>query len=313
LKKILLALLVLVVLAAGALALTFTSARLPAPPPLGDASLPRADPPAGMTLTTLPTGFMRAQAAFSYRGGSFGDAREFSMTAMLIHHPRGDMLIDTGFGREVDAQVKQLPWLMRVATTYSKGTPVVDRLASSGDGPPRLAGVIITHAHWDHVSGLPDLKGVPVWLNAAERKFIDSGAMAARVAHSFGPLRFEIYEFEGGPYLGFPRHHDVFGDGSIVLVPAPGHTPGSIVAFVTLPSGARYALLGDLVWQREGIELPAERPWLSRRLGDLDAGGVAQNIGRVAAIHARFPDLHLLPAHDARQFAQLPVFPQVTR
>jgi N-acyl homoserine lactone hydrolase len=163
------------------------------------------------------------------------------------------------------------------------------------------------------VSGLPDWKGVPVWLNAAERKFIDSGVIAARVAHSFGSLRFEIYEFEGGPYLGFPRHHDVFADGSIVLVPAPGHTPGSIVAFVTLPSGARYALLGDLVWQREGIELPAERPWLSRRLADLDAGGVAENIERVAAIHARFPDLHLLPAHDARAFARLPVFPQVTR
>src|SRR5262249_39837527 len=155
----------------------FTSARLPAPPPLSEASLPRADPPAGTTLTTLPTGFMRAQAAFAYRGGSFGDAREFSMTAVLVHHPRGDVLIDTGFGREVDAQFKKLPWLMRAATTYSKGTPIVDRLTAGGYSTSRLTGVILTHAHWDHVSGLPDLNGLPVWLNAPERKFIDSGAI----------------------------------------------------------------------------------------------------------------------------------------
>jgi N-acyl homoserine lactone hydrolase len=45
----------------------------------------------------------------------------------------------------------------------------------------------------------------------------------------------------------------VWGDGSIVLVPAPGHTPGSIVAFIALPTGKRYALIGDLTWQLEGV------------------------------------------------------------
>jgi glyoxylase-like metal-dependent hydrolase (beta-lactamase superfamily II) len=64
---------------------------------------------------------------------------------------------------------------------------------------------------------------------------------------------------KGGPYLGFPTSHDVYGDGSIVAVPAPGHTPGSVIIFVTLYNETRYALVGDLVWQLGGITLREER------------------------------------------------------
>ncbi len=105
----------------------------------------------------------------------------------------------------------------------------------------------------------------------------------------------------------------MWGDGSVVLVPAPGHTPGSIVAFITLPSGPRYALLGDLVWQREGIEIPAERPRLTRWLVDEDSAAVRACIERVAGIHARFPEIRLVPAHDARALASVPAFPAVAR
>ncbi len=59
-------------------------------------------------------------------------------------------------------------------------------------------------------------------------------------------IRYEEYVFEGGPYLGFPKSHDVWADGSIVVVPARGHTPGSVIIFVNLPTKKRYAFLGDL-------------------------------------------------------------------
>jgi N-acyl homoserine lactone hydrolase len=116
------------------------------------------------------------------------------------------------------------------------------------------------------------------------------------------------YRFEDGPYLGFPRSFDVWDDGSVVIVPAPGHTPGSVVVFVALPSGERYALLGDLVWQLEGIALPAERPWLPRWLLGEDAARVRDAIARIAAIHKRYPEIQLVPAHDTRALATMPRF-----
>jgi len=294
--------------AALALGLSFRGEKLPLPSP-GDWALPSAHPPADMTLSTLPTGAMPSVAAFAFRGGGFGDARDFAMTAILVHHPRGDLLFDTGFGRGVDRHARAMPWLMKVLSSYRKATPAADQLATAGYDPARLAGVVLTHAHWDHVSGLPDMPGVPVWVVASERAFLE--ARSPSLARDLGALAYRIYAFDGGPYLGFAKSLDVWGDGSVVLVPAPGHTPGSVVAFVTLPSGARYALLGDLVWLREGVEIPAERPWLTRVLVDDDPGAVRENIEHVAAIHARFPEIRLIPAHDARALGELPRFPAV--
>ncbi len=291
-----------------ALAWSFRAERLPvSAAPLGE--LPRARPPPGMALSALPTGAMHAKAAFSYRGGSFSEPRDFTMTAVLVRHPRGDLLLDTGYGRGVAAHARTLPWLMRALSTWSAGAPAAEQLRRAGYDPARLAGIVITHAHWDHVSGVPDFGRVPVWTNAAERRWVEGGAAMGALLRSFRGADLREYAWDGGPYLGFARSHDWYGDGSVVLVPAPGHTPGSVVAFVALPSGARYAFVGDLVWQREGIEIPAERPWLSRVLVDDDDADVRRGVSHLAAIHARFPGIVVVPAHDSRAAAELPVFP----
>lgn len=301
------------VVALVALAATFTPQKLPVTAADPALSLPPAHPPLSMSLSALPTGSMESQAAFAYRGGAFGDVRQFGMTVALIHHPNGDLLIDTGFGRQVDAQFHRLPLLMRGLSSYHKGTPVADQLQAGGYDWQKLAGILLTHAHWDHVGGIPDLPPVPVWLNQRELDFVNSGDERGELLHSLGTLPYKIYDFDGGPYLGFEHSADVYGDGSIVLVPAPGHTPGSVIIFVTLPSQTRYAFIGDLVWQSEGLDLPAQRPWLSRVLVDSDAVAERETLSRVAGLHARFPDLHFIPAHDLRAYAAIPKYPAVAR
>lgn len=274
-----------------------------------DLALPAAQPPEGMALYALPTGVMHSRALYAFRGGSPFDAREFAMTAYLVRHPRGDLLIDTGLGRGVARQYAGLPWLMRMNTAYRADRPAADQLAAAGIAPAALAGVILTHAHWDHVSGLPDLADAPVWVDAEEAAFIASGQRGAELAHGMVGVRYQPYRFEHGPYLGYPRSHDVWGDGAIVIVPAPGHTPGSVIVFVTLPGAQRWAFIGDIAWQQEGVERPAERPWISRALVDHDAAGVRAQLQHLAALRQRFPELRIVPAHDARPAAGLPTLP----
>jgi glyoxylase-like metal-dependent hydrolase (beta-lactamase superfamily II) len=103
----------------------------------------------------------------------------------------------------------------------------------------------------------------------------------------------------------------VYGDGSIIVAPAPGHTPGSVIIFVTLYNGTRYALVGDLVWQLEGITLREERSWLIRQFADSDAVGTRQNLLRMIAIK-RLPELIIVPAHDMRAFAEMPTLPSTS-
>lgn len=292
------------------LANAFRASPLPAPLPFAG-ELPQASPPPEMAIFQLPTGVTHRSAAFAYRGGSFWDDRDFAMTAVLVEHPRGDLLIDTGFGRDIAAHLGQMPWAFQMITSHTRHRSAREQLDAAGYDVKRLRGIVLTHAHWDHVSGVAELLEVPVWVTAEERRFIDEGGYLTAVIRGLPGVRYQEYGFEGGPYLGFPKSHDVYGDGSVVIVPAPGHTPGSVIVFLAAPGGRRVALVGDLVWQREGITEREERPWVQRTLGDWDPGGVREGILRMAAISARFPEVRVAPAHDARGFEGLPEFARV--
>jgi len=64
--------------------------------------------------------------------------------------------------------------------------------------------------------------------------------------------------------------------------------------------------VGDIVWQKEGVQIPAERPWLARKAVDKDEARVRTVIVRLHMLQERFPGLVIVPAHDERVWAKLP-------
>lgn len=272
-------------------------------PPAWTGPLPEADPPAGMTLHQLPTGTYETRAAFAVRGGSFRDRRHFAATAVLVRHPEGDLLIDAGFGDGVAAHIASLPRIAR--SPYRAEATVSRQLDAAGYDRSRLRGVLVTHSHWDHVSGLDGLR-VPVWMTAGERRYAAEDPDGKVFRAVCADHEIHEYAIDGPPYLGFPAGHDVYGDGSVVVVPAAGHTTGSVIVFVTLPSGRRYAFVGDLTWQLDGIRRRVERPWLMRALADSDPAQVRRDLLRMIAL----ADLvRIVPAHDRDAYEGIPRLP----
>jgi glyoxylase-like metal-dependent hydrolase (beta-lactamase superfamily II) len=270
-------------------------------PPGWPGPLPKASPPEAMAAYRLPTGTYETRAAFAVEGGSFRDKRRFAATPVLVMHPKGDLVIDAGFGTHVAEHVAALPRYQRPLFTATE--TVKEQLEAGGYDRNRLVGVLLTHSHWDHVGGLDGLD-VPIWITPSEEQFAYSPKNRDKVYRIVAPgHEVHEYEFPGPPYLGFPTSFDIFGDGSVVAVPVGGHTPGSVVIFVALPSDKRYAFIGDLTWQLDGIYRRVERPWLMRKLADHDPEQVRQGLLRVIAL----ADLmQIVPAHDLKAYEGIP-------
>jgi glyoxylase-like metal-dependent hydrolase (beta-lactamase superfamily II) len=265
--------------------------------------LPVADPPAELEIHQLPTGTYRTRAAFAVSGGSMFDQRHFAANAVLVRHPKGDILVDAGFGANVAEHVAMLPRFERAP--YERTSTAREQLDRAGYDFSRLLGVVVTHVHWDHVSGLDSLD-VPVWMNALETGYGAGDSHGAVFRAVSARMEIHHYAMDDGPYLGFPASWDVHGDGSVVIAHAGGHTPGSVVVFVASSPEERYAFIGDLTWQCDGITRHKQRPWFMRRVADVDPAAVRAGLERCVALR----DLvHLVPAHDLSAYASIPLLP----
>ena len=123
-----------------------------------NADLPEANPPETMQIFQISTGVNHRSAAFAYRGGSYFDKREFSMSVLLVKHPKGDLLIDAGFGKDVKKHFNLMPYYFKMITDFDPGTSAAEQLNKFGYNQDSIKAILLTHAHWDHVSGIPDFK-----------------------------------------------------------------------------------------------------------------------------------------------------------
>jgi N-acyl homoserine lactone hydrolase len=265
------------------------------------------------TLSIIKCGKLVSKPAFVYRGGSWSGEYESGMAAVLIRHPRATFLFDAGFGTNVDNHIKTIPAIMRALTRYDKETSAAAQLRAQGISPAQIRMIIISHLHWDHVSGLEDFPQAETWLASEEERYIEEQPEGELIRQLRGKLTLHSVAFSDGAYENFDRSLDVFRDGSVVLVPLPGHTPGSLGMFVNLRSGKRFLFTGDLTWSIEGQQIPAERPWLLRKLADFDEEGVKRSIVKVYELMKEYPGLVVVPAHDRRIHTTIASFPAVER
>ena len=67
-------------------------------------------------------------------------------------------------------------------------------------------------------------------------------------------------------------------------------------------------IIGDTSWTKEGVDWPAEKPWLARRMVDHDAAGVREQLVALHQLQRANPNLVIVPAHDARAHEAVQTF-----
>jgi glyoxylase-like metal-dependent hydrolase (beta-lactamase superfamily II) len=138
-----------------------------------------------------------------------------------------------------------------------------------------------------------------------------SGAGSAWPSQVSDPsIRWRTLEFPDGPREGFPQSLDLFHDGTVVLVPMYGHTPGSVGMFVTVDSGRRLFLVGDVVWNAGAIAEARPKFWLARSIADHDPEATLAAVRSIQRAQQRDSELVVLPAHDGAAQEKLGFFPR---
>ncbi|MBE2249732.1 MAG: MBL fold metallo-hydrolase [Myxococcus sp.] len=235
---------------------------------------------------------------------------EYGIASVVVKHPSGLVVIDPAFGRDVALDLVRAPKLFAVIMGPPRTkTPMHEVMSAAGLDPAEVSLALATHVHWDHVGALGDVPNARVLLSRPElewarglRRYLDEGVMPHHLARAKD--RMASFEFQGPARDGFPSSFDVFGDGALVAVPLPGHTPGSTAFFVKLIDGRTALFTGDASWTSRGIEAPAHKNPLARLDSDVPQTGDA--LGFLHALSKARPELLIIPAHDAAALERLP-------
>ncbi|KWX02658.1 putative hydrolase [Carbonactinospora thermoautotrophica] len=257
----------------------------------------------GVTLHAITQNEFGALTAAVAQGRLRPAFSPMTVGAFLVEHPEARFLVDAGVCH--DARRRHVPRLPALGRALLAGSPprvgLADGVREAGFDPDGLAFVLLTHLHWDHCSGLAELPGVPVRLSRAEYEFAaappDVLLRHCVVPETYAATRLDPVELDGPPVETFPASHDVFGDGSVLVVSLPGHTPGHVGVLLTLRSGRRVLLAGDAAWSAYAVAEARERAPVAACLVDADRDEAYRSVLR---LHRLPGDVTVLPAHDLR-------------
>jgi N-acyl homoserine lactone hydrolase len=110
--------------------------------------------------------------------------------------------------------------------------------------PAEVEHVVMSHLHWDHSGALQLFPHATVYVNERELEFAYSPPIYQAVYYDRRDFDHELR------WQQVKGEHDVFGDGSVVMFPTPGHTPGHQILLVRTRAGT-ILLLGDAAFEIE--------------------------------------------------------------
>jgi glyoxylase-like metal-dependent hydrolase (beta-lactamase superfamily II) len=275
-----------------------------------DRGVPRIDPDlrnwdtpyegkAGVRLHVFNTGSMLVPEAAVFRGGNWFVRRRLDVPAFVIETSNSDLVVfDTGLSDEI--RTNRFGYLGLVGSMLNRvdmpatgALPV--QMKAAGLDPGRVRYVVLSHLHFDHTGSIRAFPGATVVTARGEKDeaLATSGFMDFFREQDFnGAARWTEIDYSAGePFATFLSHHDLLGDGAMILVDLHGHTRGSQGMLLRAPQGP-ILLTGDAAWVDEswvyaGTPISAD---------DMEAWW--EQIWRIKKMAQVVPQLLVVAGHD---------------
>jgi len=230
-------------------------------------------------------------------GVNVGVARDFSDNCYLIKHANGWLLWDSGMSDSIAAMPEGMTAASGLLTLYVKKT-LASQLEALGVAPTDVSRVAFSHFHSDHVGNANLFTAATLYIQQPE---YDAAFGPDAAKFGFAPKYYD--KLAGNKTVKLNGDYDVFGDGSVMIISTPGHTPGHQCLLVHLPKTGAVVLSGDMVHFQDN--------WAHRRVParNFNQEQTVQSMERIAQLlgeqHAK-----LWINHDKEQSASVPHAPE---
>ncbi|MDI6743110.1 MAG: MBL fold metallo-hydrolase [Smithella sp.] len=267
-----------------------------------------------MKMYFLSTGFGHVAKGLFVQGAGMKSVR-FPLLSVLIERANDLVLFDTGIGTRIEEEMRPpIYWgnlffhrfVMRTRFNPQHDA-LVHQLSRLGFTPADVKNVIISHLHWDHAGGMRDFPHAHFFVGRREWDFACNLSKGALFKNAFikeqfcgADLDIELIETDPcKPFKNFPASYDLFGGGSMVMIDLPGHSPGLMGLYITMPSGRRFLFSADAFYFPEGLE---HRMPKSKLMQSLVSEGMeaSSSINRVYELMKSEPELEIVGSHDYR-------------
>jgi glyoxylase-like metal-dependent hydrolase (beta-lactamase superfamily II) len=238
------------------------------PPSMAQRHKPR--PPKSARLYVLDCGSLNIPDTSPYRLSKEELATNMmSVPCFLVAHPQGTMMWDTGAIPDSSFKSDGAPGTLRYAKTTKS---LSSQLAEVGYAPADINYLVLSHFHWDHVGNSNLFAGATWLVPQSERDVMFSDPPSPRTE----PANYSALK-NSKTIIIAKDEYDVFGDGTVVIKSAPGHSPGHQVLFLKLAKTGPVVLSGDL------YHYPEERKLNRVPTTEFDAGQTAASRAAIEA------------------------------
>lgn len=220
---------------------------------------------------------------------AYGDLKvQFVFSCYLIKHGDDYMMWDTGHAM--------------TAPNVAPKVSLVDQLAKLDVKPDQIKYVGISHYHADHTGQVGSFPKATILIGKGDWDAISAPSPAQGVnAAPFAPwIKGE------GKVEALANDKDVFGDGSVIVLNTPGHTPGHHSILIKLAQMGPVMISGDAVHFHENYDTGGV-PWFN-----FDRAQTLASIDRLKKLAANAKAI-LIIQHDARDIDKLPAFPAAAK
>jgi N-acyl homoserine lactone hydrolase len=175
--------------------------------------------------------------AYSLKKEEVGST-EMAIPCILVTHPKGSLMWDNG---DIPDSAFKRGGGPAAAGVVTQDMPLLPQLAAVGYTPADITYLAMSHYHGDHVANANAFAGSTWLVRKVERDRMFSDAPIPRS----DPANYAQLKNSKTVIID-QDEYDVFGDGSVIIKSAPGHTPGHQVLFLRLAKTGPVVLSGDL-------------------------------------------------------------------